>query len=159
MAGRSKVKGVRPFACWDCGFESHRGHGCLLWVLCVVRQRSLWRANHSSRGVLQTVVRRVSDLETSWMRRPWPNGDCRAKQKNTQKRCWDCTPGFNPKVVNKGFMVNKWVPGQIFSKNSGFVQIILPILRRTDLLSYSHTSAPLTLSPGAGYLEFSIPFM
>jgi hypothetical protein len=30
---------------------------CLLWVLCVVRYRSLRRADHSSRGVL-TVVRR-----------------------------------------------------------------------------------------------------
>jgi len=29
--------GLQPLACWDCGFESHRGHGCLLWVLCVVR--------------------------------------------------------------------------------------------------------------------------
>ena len=32
---------------------------CLLWVLCVVRQRSLRRADHSSRGVLPTVVCRV----------------------------------------------------------------------------------------------------
>ena len=29
--------GLRPLACWDCVFESHRRHGCLLWVLCVVR--------------------------------------------------------------------------------------------------------------------------
>jgi len=29
--------GLRPLACWDCGVESHRGHGCQLWVLCVVR--------------------------------------------------------------------------------------------------------------------------
>jgi len=29
---------------------------CLLWVLCVVRKRSLRRADHSSRGVLPTVV-------------------------------------------------------------------------------------------------------
>jgi hypothetical protein len=40
-------------------------------------------------------------------------------------------------------MVKKWVPGQIFSKNSGSVQIILPTLRSTDLLSYSHTSVAL----------------
>jgi hypothetical protein len=32
--------------------------GCLLWVLCVVRKRSLRVADHSSRGVLPTVVRR-----------------------------------------------------------------------------------------------------
>jgi len=31
---------------------------CLLWVLGVVRKRSLRRAEHSSRGVLPTVVRR-----------------------------------------------------------------------------------------------------
>jgi hypothetical protein len=31
---------------------------CLLWVSCVVRLRSLRRADHSSRGVLPTVVRR-----------------------------------------------------------------------------------------------------
>jgi len=30
----------------------------LLWVLCFVRHRSLRRANHSSRGVLPTLVRR-----------------------------------------------------------------------------------------------------
>jgi hypothetical protein len=26
-----------PLACLDCGFESHGGHECLLWVLCVDR--------------------------------------------------------------------------------------------------------------------------
>jgi len=31
---------------------------CLLWVLCVVRQRSLRRIDHSSRGALPTVARR-----------------------------------------------------------------------------------------------------
>ena len=31
---------------------------CLLWVSCVVSQRSLRRADHSSRGVLPTVLRR-----------------------------------------------------------------------------------------------------
>jgi len=31
---------------------------CLLWVLCFVRYRSVFRADHSSRGVLPTVVRR-----------------------------------------------------------------------------------------------------
>jgi hypothetical protein len=30
---------------------------CLLWVFCVVRYRSLRRADHSSRGVLPTVLR------------------------------------------------------------------------------------------------------
>jgi len=47
---------------------------CLLWVLCVVRWRFLRRADHSSRGVLPTVMRRVYDLETSRIRGPWPAG-------------------------------------------------------------------------------------
>jgi len=36
VAARSKAVGLRPLACWDCGFESHRGHGCLsvVSVLC-----------------------------------------------------------------------------------------------------------------------------
>jgi hypothetical protein len=33
-------------------------NGCLLWVLCVVSWKSLQRADHSSRGVVPTVVRR-----------------------------------------------------------------------------------------------------
>jgi len=30
--------GLRPFACWDCGFESHGGHGCLSVVSVVCCQ-------------------------------------------------------------------------------------------------------------------------
>ena len=26
-------EGLRPIACWDCEFESRRGHGCLCCVL------------------------------------------------------------------------------------------------------------------------------
>jgi hypothetical protein len=29
---------LRPLACWDCGFESHRGHGCLSAVSVVCCQ-------------------------------------------------------------------------------------------------------------------------
>jgi hypothetical protein len=36
-----------PLACWDCGFE---------FAGCVVRERSLRQADHSSRGVLPSVV-------------------------------------------------------------------------------------------------------
>ena len=50
---------ARSKACWDCGFESHRGHGCLSVVSIVCCQvEVLLRADHSSRGVLPTVVRR-----------------------------------------------------------------------------------------------------
>jgi hypothetical protein len=30
--------GLRPLAYWDCGFESHRGHGCLFLVSVVCCQ-------------------------------------------------------------------------------------------------------------------------
>jgi hypothetical protein len=71
--------GLRPLACWDCGFESHRGHGCLsvVSVVCCQVQVSaslcdglITCPEESYR--LWCVV--VCDLETSWMRRPWPNG-------------------------------------------------------------------------------------
>ena len=82
---------LRPLACWDCGFESHRGMDiCLLWVMCVVRQRSLRRADHSSRGVLPTVVRRcVWSRNLLWMRRPWPTGELCAppQKKSLSERC------------------------------------------------------------------------
>ena len=36
--GRSPGVGLRPLACWDCGFEYRRGHGCLSVVSVVFRQ-------------------------------------------------------------------------------------------------------------------------
>jgi len=58
---------------------------CLLWVLCVVTYRSLRWADHSSRGVLPTVVYQ-SDHEASIMRRPWPTrGYCAMGKKKWNK--------------------------------------------------------------------------
>jgi len=36
--------GLRPLACWDCGFGSHRGgmDVCLFWVLCVIYKPQEW---------------------------------------------------------------------------------------------------------------------
>jgi len=45
---------VAPY--WDSGFESRRGRGCLPVVIVVCCQKSLRRADHSSRGVLPSVV-------------------------------------------------------------------------------------------------------
>jgi len=54
--------GLLPLACWDCGFESHRGRGCLslMSVVCFQVKRSLSRADRSSRGFLLNVVGPVS---------------------------------------------------------------------------------------------------
>ena len=42
---------LRPIACWNCGFESHRGHECLSVVSVVCCQ-----VEPSSRGFLPTVA-------------------------------------------------------------------------------------------------------
>jgi len=48
--------GLRPLACRDCGFESRQGHGYLFFVSVVCCQRSLPKADYSSRGVLPCVM-------------------------------------------------------------------------------------------------------
>jgi len=64
------------------------GAWVLLWVLCDVRQKSLRWTDHSSRGVLLTCCVVVRDLETLWMRRLWPNGGCRTKNKTLKQDAW-----------------------------------------------------------------------
>ena len=62
--------GLRPLACWDCGFESRREHGCLsvVNVVCCFQvevSATSWPLIHRSPtecGVSEC------DLETSWMR-------------------------------------------------------------------------------------------
>jgi len=55
---------------------------CLLRILCIVRYSSLLQADHSSRGVLPSVVC-VPECgrEASIMRRPWATGGCCAMEK------------------------------------------------------------------------------
>jgi hypothetical protein len=65
---------LRPLACWNCGFESHRE-----WMdICLLCVLSGW-------GLCDELITRPEDsyrlwcgvvcyLETSWMRRPWPTG-------------------------------------------------------------------------------------
>jgi hypothetical protein len=68
--------GLRPLGCLDCGLESYPGHGCL----CVVTQRSLSRTDHSSRGVLPTVVCVLTECDISY-RRPRLNRDVEQQKK------------------------------------------------------------------------------
>ena len=64
--------GLRPLACWDCGFESRRGHGCLSlvsFVCCQEVSASGWSLFHRRRtecGVSEC------DSESTIMRRHWP---------------------------------------------------------------------------------------
>jgi hypothetical protein len=65
--------------CCECCVLSGRG---LLWMLCVVRQRSLRRADHPSRGVLPTVVCLAEcDREAKTMKRPRSTRGCCAMEK------------------------------------------------------------------------------
>jgi hypothetical protein len=47
--------GLRPIACWDCGFESCRRYACPLRMFSVFRLTPLQRAYFSSRGGLPSV--------------------------------------------------------------------------------------------------------
>jgi len=69
--------GLRPNACWDCGFESRQEHGCLSVanvVCCQVEVSasdwSLVQRSPADCGVSEY------DHETSTVRRPWPTGGC-----------------------------------------------------------------------------------
>jgi hypothetical protein len=72
---------MRPLACWDCGFKSHRRHGRLLQVL-------------SGRGLCDELVTRpdksyrlwcvvMCDLEILETRRPWSTAGL-SRQKQTK---------------------------------------------------------------------------
>jgi hypothetical protein len=69
--------GLQPLTCWDWGFESCRGNGCLFVVSVVC-----CRVEVSATG-LSLVPRRNTDCgvsecdrEASITRRPWPTGGC-----------------------------------------------------------------------------------
>jgi hypothetical protein len=71
---------LRPLACWDCVFESHRRHGYLSVVsvvCCQVCDELITRPQESYR--LWCVV--VCDLEPPWMRSPWPTVGCGARRR------------------------------------------------------------------------------
>ena len=74
MAARSKASVCRLSLAGIVGLNPTEGMAvCLLLVLCVVRERSVRRAGHSSRGVLPSVVCECEcDLKTSTKRRPRP---------------------------------------------------------------------------------------
>ena len=57
-SSRAMRVAARSNAClvWVAGSNPVGGHGCQLCLLCVVRWRSLRRADHSSRGFLPSAV-------------------------------------------------------------------------------------------------------
>ena len=82
--------GLRSLACWDCGFESRRGHGCLSVVSVVC-----CRVEVSASG--WSLVQRSPtecgfsecDHKSSIMKRPWPTRDFCAMKKILHLYCHD----------------------------------------------------------------------
>ena len=81
--------GLRPLACWGCGFDSHRRAWMSVCCECCVL---------SGRGLCDELITRpeesyrlwcvvVCDPRTSWMRTPWPTvgGGARGCVPNTKK--------------------------------------------------------------------------
>ena len=76
--------GLPPLACWGCGFESHRGEWMFVCCECSVLLSGRGLYDELITGPVESyrvwcVV--VFDLETSWLRRPWPAGGCCAKRR------------------------------------------------------------------------------
>jgi hypothetical protein len=71
--------GLRPFACWDCGFESRRGHECLVSCECCVlsgRGLCLGLITRPEESYRVWCVLSECDREASIMRRPWLTKGC-----------------------------------------------------------------------------------
>jgi hypothetical protein len=69
--------GLQPFACWDCGFESRREHGCLSVVSVVCCQIEVSASDWLlvERSPTECGVSEC-DREASVMRRSWPTRGC-----------------------------------------------------------------------------------
>ena len=72
--------GLRPLACWDSGFESHRGYGCLSLVSVVCCQVEVWASGWSLVQRSPTECG-VCNHEAPIMWRPWPTGGFWAMKK------------------------------------------------------------------------------
>ena len=73
---------LRQLACWDCGFESRRGLGCLSVVSVVCCQVEVCVASWSlvQRSTTECGMSE-RDHESSIMNRPCPTGGCLAMEK------------------------------------------------------------------------------
>ena len=70
-------EGLRPLACWDCGFEFHREHGCLSVVTAVCCQGEV---SASGLSLVQSPTKcgaSECDREASTMGSPRPTRGCR----------------------------------------------------------------------------------
>jgi hypothetical protein len=98
--------GLRPLACWNCGFESHRRHECLSLVSVVCCQvefsasgRSLIQRSPTDCGVSEC------DRVTS-QRRPWPTRACPAIRKKNRHQNFLSNKNFKDSIILEGDAVS-----------------------------------------------------
>ena len=73
--GRAFCLSSTAAPCWNCGFETRRGHGCVSLVSAVCCKVHI--TDHSSREVLPNVVCLIECYrKSSTRRRSWHNGNC-----------------------------------------------------------------------------------
>jgi hypothetical protein len=102
---------------------------CLLWVLYVVRERSLRRADHSSRGVLPSVVRLSEcDREASIMRRPWSTKGC-------------CAIGNKNCILHQQSLLAKYRRKHIGTTIGNWLKLAVSLIVRTEHSSFQNASA------------------
>jgi len=127
----------------------------LLWVLCVVRQKSLRRADHSSRGVLPTVMRRYvwsRNFVNEEVMAHW--GLSRQKQRNKPsivrilEKWWLLLYGLWTRNASRKFLSNSFE-----KKNLLWFYIHVTVYRNPNLFCYKtlHVSGNLF----AHHQEFS----
>jgi len=66
--------GLRPFACWECEFESHRGHGCMSLISVLKSTVPVNGLSLAQRSPTESMCVSECVRESSIMRRPWTAG-------------------------------------------------------------------------------------
>jgi hypothetical protein len=135
--------GLRPLACWECGFESRRGQDVYPCECCVLSGRCLCvglitQPEESYRMLF------IYDREASINRRPCPTRSCCAIKTVSGLTCWrDSTKGpFSLPLLTvgrigteKGWCV-KWISLSFCELGRSFFCWFLPFEGRKDWLFF-----------------------
>jgi hypothetical protein len=96
-----------------------------LRVLCVVKYRSLWRADHSSRGVLPNVVCLSAIVKPRQWESPGPFGRGGRLSRRGEKKVWlESTSTFVNAVLFRNTADNNMQPARITAKESTTKQVL-----------------------------------
>ena len=121
VSARSKGVGLRPLACWDCGFETRRRHGCLSFVNVVCC---------AGRGLCVGLITRPEESYRLWCAWVW-------------MWCLDNEGG----LAHKGLMP-QWGGLVKKTKHLAFHYAVFPsLLLLPPTLSQISSSVPYSLTP------------